>query len=62
MNAANSLLSAAFTEVRHTITDQVAEGDKVMTRVTVRGTFSGDFLGYRRPGRRSNQRTALTGS
>lgn len=42
----NRLLAAAFTDVTHIIEDQVAEGDKVMTRLTVRGTFTGPFLGY----------------
>ena len=43
---ANRLLYAAFTEATHTIQDQIAEGDKVMTRVVVRGKFTGEFLGY----------------
>ena len=40
------LLRPAFQDVVHIIEDQLAEGDKVMTRVLVRGTFSGPFLGY----------------
>jgi predicted ester cyclase len=43
---ANLLLRAAFPDVVHIIDDQVAEGDKVMTRVTTRATFLGAFLGY----------------
>jgi steroid delta-isomerase-like uncharacterized protein len=46
VNQANNLLAAAFTDVTHTIQDQIAEGDKVMTRVIVRGTFTGEFLGF----------------
>ena len=42
---ANLLLRAAFPDVVHIIDDQVAEGDKVMTRVTTRATFLGAFLG-----------------
>jgi len=40
------LLRPAFPDVVHVIEDQMAEGDKVMTRMVVRGTFSGPFLGY----------------
>jgi steroid delta-isomerase-like uncharacterized protein len=43
---ANLMLYAAFTDVTHAIQDQFAEGDKVMTRVVVRGTFTGEFLGF----------------
>jgi steroid delta-isomerase-like uncharacterized protein len=43
---ANRLLRAAFGNVVHTIEEQLAEADKVMTQVTVRGTFTGEFLGY----------------
>jgi steroid delta-isomerase-like uncharacterized protein len=43
---ANRLLRAAFSDVVHTIEEQLAEVDKVMTRLRVRGTFTGEFLGY----------------
>ncbi|MDE3076211.1 MAG: ester cyclase [Chloroflexota bacterium] len=43
---ANLLLYAAFTDVTHEIKDQIAEGDKVMTRLVVRGKFTGEFLGF----------------
>jgi steroid delta-isomerase-like uncharacterized protein len=42
---ANALLLAAFPDATHTIEDQIAEGDKVVTRMTVRGTFVGEYLG-----------------
>lgn len=42
---ANALLLAAFPDATHTIEDQIAEGDKVVTRITVRGTFVGEYLG-----------------
>ena len=42
---ANALLRAAFTDARHTIEDQIAEGDKVVTRITARATFQGEILG-----------------
>jgi steroid delta-isomerase-like uncharacterized protein len=36
---------AAFPDLRVTVEDQLAEGDKVVTRWTARGTHSGEFLG-----------------
>ena len=36
---ANALLLTAFPDASHTIEDQIAEGDKVVTCMTVRGTF-----------------------
>lgn len=35
----------AFPDCRYTIEDQVAEGDKVVTRWTARGTQEGELLG-----------------
>jgi steroid delta-isomerase-like uncharacterized protein len=46
LRQANALLRAAFSDVVHIIDEQRAEGDKVMTRVTTRGRFTGAFLGY----------------
>ena len=43
--SASLALAAAFPDAVHTIEDQMAEGDKVMTRVTVRATFRGGILG-----------------
>ena len=42
---ANETLSAAFPDTVHLIQDQVAEGDKVVTRLIGRGTFRADYLG-----------------
>jgi predicted ester cyclase len=42
---ANALLRAAFPDTVHTIEDQIAEGDKVVTRLRGRGTFQGEILG-----------------
>ena len=42
---ANALLLTAFPDATHTIEDQIAEGDKAVTRMTVRGTFVGEYLG-----------------
>ena len=43
---ANLILRAAFPDAVHTIEEQFAEGDKVMTRVGTRATFTGEFLGF----------------
>src|SRR5215211_1846393 len=37
-------LYAAFPDAVHILDDQVAEGDKVMTRLTTRATFTGEIL------------------
>jgi predicted ester cyclase len=42
---ANALLRAAFLDTVHIIEDQIAEGDKVVTRLRGRGTFQGEILG-----------------
>jgi steroid delta-isomerase-like uncharacterized protein len=44
------LLRAAFPDAVHTIEDQIAEGDKVMTRLTTHATFTGECLGYQPTG------------
>ena len=36
---------AAFPDVRFTLEDLIAEGDKVAARVTMRGTHRGNFMG-----------------
>ncbi len=36
---------AAFPDLHHTVEDQVAEGDTVATRMTLRGTHQGEFQG-----------------
>lgn len=42
---------AAFPDFRLSIEDQIAEGDKVVTRVTFRGTHLGEFRGIGPTGR-----------
>jgi predicted ester cyclase len=44
-------LAGAFPDAVHTIEDQMAEGDKVMTRLTTRATFLGECLGFRPTGK-----------
>jgi len=39
------MLHAAFPDWRHTTEDVIAEGDKVVARMTVQGTHKGDFMG-----------------
>ena len=41
-------LRAAFPDLRVTVHEQIAEGDRVMTRKTLQGTHRGEFMG--RPG------------
>lgn len=40
-----AMMWAAFPNQHMTIEDQIAEGDKVVTRLIVRGTHQGDFMG-----------------
>jgi len=40
-----SLYIAAFPDARFTIEDQIAEGDRVTSRYTFRGTHRGDLMG-----------------
>ena len=44
-------LRAAFPDIHFTIEDQIAEGDKVVTRWTARATHTGDFMGIAPTGR-----------
>ena len=44
-------LRSAFPELQATVEEQIAEGDKVVTRVTIRGTQEGEFLGMPATGR-----------
>ena len=46
-----SSLRAAFPDLQFTIEDQIAEGDKVATRYTVRGTHQGEFMGVAATGK-----------
>ena len=48
---ASLALAAAFPDAVHTIEDQIAEGDKVMTRLTVRATFLGECRGFQPTGK-----------
>ena len=42
---ANTALRAAFPDTVHIVEDQIAEGDKVVTRLRARATFMGEILG-----------------
>ena len=43
---------SAFPDFKHTIEDQIAEGDRVVTRLTNHGTHKGDFQGIAPTGKR----------
>jgi steroid delta-isomerase-like uncharacterized protein len=45
-------VDAAFPDGRMTIEDMIAEGDKVVTRYTSRGTHKGDFMGIPATGKK----------
>ena len=51
VRASTRQLFAAFPDAVHVIEDQLAEGDKVMTRLTTRATFTGEILGFQATGR-----------
>src|SRR5690349_5522355 len=36
----------AFPDTRHTIEDLIAEGDRVVARITARGTHTGELFGH----------------
>lgn len=40
-----TVLRAAFPDVHFTVEDEILEGDKMVERVTVRGTHQGEFMG-----------------
>jgi steroid delta-isomerase-like uncharacterized protein len=46
------MFRAAFPDFRATVLDQVAEGDKVVTRKVFHGTHEGDFAGIPATGRK----------
>ena len=45
-------LYTAFPDLQHEIQDQIAEGDKVVTRWTATGSHRGEFMGIPPTGRR----------
>ncbi len=45
------VLRAAFPDSHHTVEELIAEGDKVVTRFTWRGTHRGEFMGVAPTGR-----------
>ena len=45
------MMRTAFPDLSMTIEDQIAEGDKVATRETMRGTHKGDFMGIAATGK-----------
>ena len=47
-----STLGRAFPDLQRTVEDVVAEGDKVVARLTMRGTHTGEYLGVPPTGRK----------
>lgn len=48
----NIMLFAAFPDFTCTVEDQIAEGDKVVTRLTMRGTHQGPWRGIPATGKK----------
>ena len=46
-----TLFHQAFPDTRHTIEDLVAEGDRVVARISARGTHTGELFGHAPTGR-----------
>src|SRR3972149_2710355 len=44
------MFRAAFPDLEKSTEDMLADGDRVVDRVTVRGTHRGEFMGLRPPG------------
>jgi predicted ester cyclase len=44
-------LYAAFPDAIHIVHEQMAEGDKVMTRLTTRASFTGEIFGFQPTGK-----------
>jgi steroid delta-isomerase-like uncharacterized protein len=49
--AAQKRVAAALTGISMTVEDLIAEGDKVVARITARGTHTGDFMGMKGSGK-----------
>ena len=52
LKAFRRLIEHAFPDLKPTIRDIVAEGDRVAARIGLEGTHSGDFMGVAATGRR----------
>jgi predicted ester cyclase len=48
-----TLVRTAFPDFRYTIEDEIAEGDKVVARLTASGTQKGEFLGIPATGKQA---------
>jgi predicted ester cyclase len=46
-----ALLRGAFPDARHTIEDLIAEGDRVVARISAHGTHTGELFGHAPTGR-----------
>jgi steroid delta-isomerase-like uncharacterized protein len=54
-----SMFRSAFPDMQVTVEDQIAEGDKVVTRYTVRGTHQGELMGIPPTGNRMEEITGI---
>jgi steroid delta-isomerase-like uncharacterized protein len=50
---AAQMFRTAFPDVRFTVEDQIAEGDRLVNRFTVRGTHQGEFMGIPATGKQA---------
>lgn len=46
------MFRSAFPDIQDTVEDQIADGDKVATRITSRGTHQGELMGIPATGKR----------
>jgi len=46
-----AMMRTAFPDMRTTVDDMVAEGDRVVSRFTMRGTFKGEMMGMKPTGK-----------
>ena len=52
LKESNTVAYSAFPDIRLTLEDMVAEGDKVVYRGSARGTHRGEFMGIASTGKR----------
>jgi predicted ester cyclase len=55
-----SVYKTAFPDVNVTLEDEIAEGDKVVNRVTIRGTHQGEIEGFGPPTGRQMEQKGIT--
>ena len=48
-----TMMTTAFPDLHFTVEDQIAQGDRVVSRLTMRGTHKGDFQGIPATGKQA---------